>query len=319
MTQPQNMTGDASSEPVTDGGVEGRPRGAPDADSRDVTCTRCGRPVGDTVENPVCFPRSERLHRPCCLACVRDVVGTWALGWKGGYAGTCRTCGRHMLGPFEHRAACSDHCHREAEIARARDRRRRMREAVTPEAFTCSSCEKEIEAAIVFWWNGNWGQARAHDVTWCEPCWASMQIEEAREDHERHGDEPNIFGYVYPDPDAEGYDPFAQIGRFEAKPCGNCGRSIRWGNPGGYCCPYCKYEDTKARRRVQRTERKCEVCGGPFTPKRKDGKTCSDKCRQALSRNKRKPKKRVTATGDRRSGTSPRDAVNRDKRRKGSR
>jgi len=42
-----------------------------------------------------------------------------------------------------------------------------------------------------------------------------------------------------------------------------------------------------APRRVRHREIACEVCGDMFMPKQSTAKTCSDKCRQRLHRQRR--------------------------------
>jgi predicted nucleic acid-binding Zn ribbon protein len=159
-----------------------------------------------------------------------------------------------------------------------------MRASVTPRSFACHQCGHEIEGTVVFWWNdhGVFSWRRAHDRTWCEPCWAEMKAEHDRTLIAKLGSDgplgPN------PDPDKPGYDPYAAMKGFEPKPCGHCGRSIRWGYPAGFCSDRCAYEAGKVARRVDRKPRACEVCGEEFTPKRSDAKTCSDRCRQRLRR-----------------------------------
>jgi endogenous inhibitor of DNA gyrase (YacG/DUF329 family) len=170
-----------------------------------------------------------------------------------------------------------------SRAAAVRARRQRARESEIPDAFTCHGCDKPIEGIVVFWWNGKWGVGRAHDITWCEPCWAAMRTAEDRALKENGSAVLNrVIGL--PNPAADGYDPFARIGHFDPRPCGHCGRLIRWGDPMGFCCERCAYEDKKAGRRVDRIERPCSFCGKPFTPKRKDAMTCSDRCRQAKRR-----------------------------------
>ena len=47
-------------------------------------------------------------------------------------------------------------------------------------------------------------------------------------------------------------------------------------------------EARNARRRQRPTERRCAVCGDPFTPARADARTCSPACRQRAYRGRRK-------------------------------
>jgi hypothetical protein len=101
---------------------------------------------------------------------------------------------------------------------------------------------------------------------------------------------------LFPDPDADpDWSPYKTVfGRVMAREqdCEHCGRRIRSSEP--HCSLACMYEAEKASRRVMPTEKTCEVCDKSFTPRRSDAKTCSDKCRQSLSRSKRK--KGVTAS-----------------------
>jgi predicted nucleic acid-binding Zn ribbon protein len=46
-------------------------------------------------------------------------------------------------------------------------------------------------------------------------------------------------------------------------------------------------ERHNARRRKTPEPKTCTVCGTTFTPKRRDAKTCSDRCRQRLARSRR--------------------------------
>jgi predicted nucleic acid-binding Zn ribbon protein len=72
-------------------------------------------------------------------------------------------------------------------------------------------------------------------------------------------------------------------------------------------------ERQNARRRVTPQPKKCVICGKTFTPKRSDARTCSDRCRQVLSRSKR----RVAVTDNRRiaKGADKRDTAKKPKRR----
>jgi hypothetical protein len=77
--------------------------------------------------------------------------------------------------------------------------------------------------------------------------------------------------------------------------CGNCGRVVHtrfrdsYGPYGErtvayFCSERCRRELAKARRRVTPTERACETCGEPFTPKRADARYCGPTCRQRAHR-----------------------------------
>jgi predicted nucleic acid-binding Zn ribbon protein len=54
------------------------------------------------------------------------------------------------------------------------------------------------------------------------------------------------------------------------------------------CCDDCRRSmlnaRARARRRVRHQQIDCAVCGEPFTPKRNDAVTCSNRCRQKLHR-----------------------------------
>ena len=79
--------------------------------------------------------------------------------------------------------------------------------------------------------------------------------------------------------------------------CEACGRPLRV-DRGLYhrdlyqtervCCDDCRRSMLNARartrRRVQHQQINCAVCGEPFTPKRDDAVTCSNRCRQRLFR-----------------------------------
>ena len=65
----------------------------------------------------------------------------------------------------------------------------------------------------------------------------------------------------------------------------------RYGRWRGYCWR-CKADAENVRQRdlraQARADRKCEGCGATFTPKRADGRFCSNACRQAMHRRRRK-------------------------------
>jgi hypothetical protein len=56
------------------------------------------------------------------------------------------------------------------------------------------------------------------------------------------------------------------------------------------CCETCLHKATlkraNERRRVRHTERACAVCGEMFVPTQSTAKTCSNRCRQQLHRNR---------------------------------
>ena len=233
-----------------------------------------------------------------------------------------------MLGRHD-RATCSDACQREAGRGRAADHRRQTREAVTPESFTCIKCKKEIEGTIAFWWepDADWRQRAL--VPWCESCFVETRTDQARERFEdaKETGGRDFFGRRVPDPDAKGFDPLEEISHYDPAPCAGCGRIIRWSyaarptsreNAGSYCSAACQYEASKAARRVKPSQRKCKVCGKTFTPKRSDAKTCTDRCRQALRRRKRKPSRKPASAGDRghHPGAAKRDTAKRSKKPK---
>lgn len=73
--------------------------------------------------------------------------------------------------------------------------------------------------------------------------------------------------------------------------CLNCERPIRiYGHSlnARTCCADCqravRNERNKLRRRVEHAPMICIKCGDPFVPKRADALTCSNRCRQALHR-----------------------------------
>jgi predicted nucleic acid-binding Zn ribbon protein len=74
--------------------------------------------------------------------------------------------------------------------------------------------------------------------------------------------------------------------------CRHCGRPLRIANSNPpaspTCCETCQRLDrntrNKLRRRVEHEPITCIVCEQEFIPKRSDAKTCSNKCRQALHR-----------------------------------
>jgi hypothetical protein len=89
--------------------------------------------------------------------------------------------------------------------------------------------------------------------------------------------------------------------RYHRTRCRNCERPMRLRIPFGIygeyrrpslnactCCENCarlaKNRRNKLRRRVHHQPQTCIKCGRAFTPKRADGLTCSNRCRQALHR-----------------------------------
>jgi predicted nucleic acid-binding Zn ribbon protein len=76
--------------------------------------------------------------------------------------------------------------------------------------------------------------------------------------------------------------------------CEACGRPLRLYrdlyqyHTQRVCCDDCRRSMLNARARVRRRVRHqqidCAVCGEPFTPKRNDAVTCSNRCRQKLHR-----------------------------------
>lgn len=71
--------------------------------------------------------------------------------------------------------------------------------------------------------------------------------------------------------------------------CPACGRRLGRTNywPATSCSPECRRELRNARRRVNRSETTCEVCGDTFTPPRADARYCSGRCRQKAYRQRR--------------------------------
>jgi len=86
----------------------------------------------------------------------------------------------------------------------------------------------------------------------------------------------------------------------DTKPCPDCGnitydptqvRVYKTVNPAllnsdGWICDACYQRACRAKRRITNNNL-CAVCETAFTPKRKDARFCSNKCRQAAHRNKR--------------------------------
>jgi predicted nucleic acid-binding Zn ribbon protein len=74
--------------------------------------------------------------------------------------------------------------------------------------------------------------------------------------------------------------------------CEACGRPLRVCatryRTQRVCCDDCRRSmlnaRARARRRVRHEQIDCAVCGEPFTPKRNDALTCSNRCRQRLFR-----------------------------------
>jgi predicted nucleic acid-binding Zn ribbon protein len=58
-----------------------------------------------------------------------------------------------------------------------------------------------------------------------------------------------------------------------------------------YCCENCTNQagiKNRKERKAQARKRKCQVCGEMFIPPRNDAKFCSDKCKQAAYRNRKR-------------------------------
>jgi hypothetical protein len=86
--------------------------------------------------------------------------------------------------------------------------------------------------------------------------------------------------------------------------CDGCGRPMRvaWGWQARYrriphrwhcCCEQCFRKATlrraNERRRVRHEEVACVVCGGKFVPGKSNAKTCGNRCRQQLHRDRHLP------------------------------
>ena len=315
---------------VTDSRVNQRRPDRADTESRDIRCVGCGQRI--SPDEPVCIFRrygnEPQTFNPWCRSCAAlaqlrcderqwrywtkdggnppswlptpsfenpdyDVFRSWELR-------ECIVCNRPLLSGDKKLRSCSEACHERQTSAVVRERRRQARESEIPDSFTCEHCGETVEETVVFA-----SVAWRDEKVWCDPCFAEAQTEKDRSYIERYGDGPTMLGRPPANPDLEGYDPFNRRD-FEPKPCGHCGRSIRWGWPYGFCCERCAYEDEKASRRVERTEVSCEVCGEPFTPKRRDAKTCSDRCRQ------RKRRERVTAARVKAHSRTRADTAKRD-------
>lgn len=101
--------------------------------------------------------------------------------------------------------------------------------------------------------------------------------------------------------------------RYQRARCRNCGRPLRLHRPSRIdswfslfgirlpwspslnrqtCCADCerlaKNQRNKLRRRVRHQPVSCIKCGRSFTPKRDDAQCCSNKCRQALHRERQR-------------------------------
>ena len=88
-----------------------------------------------------------------------------------------------------------------------------------------------------------------------------------------------------------GLDVFYRTPSWHRARCLNCRRLIRihgYSLNAQTCCTDCKRamknSRNNLRRRVKHKRMACNQCGRPFTPKRADAKTCSNKCRQAQYR-----------------------------------
>jgi hypothetical protein len=95
-----------------------------------------------------------------------------------------------------------------------------------------------------------------------------------------------------------GCDSFYREPHWHRTRCLNCSRPLRiWFTPGyerrpgrnaRTCCEDCerlaKNKRNKLRRRVKHQPVTCIKCGRSFTPTRDDALTCSNRCRQALHR-----------------------------------
>jgi len=101
-----------------------------------------------------------------------------------------------------------------------------------------------------------------------------------------------------------GCDPFYREPHWHRCRCLNCGRPLRIGFTPGYehppslnarsCCADCKRlarnKRNAERRRVEHAPMKCAnpACGRSFIPARNDAQCCSNKCRQALHRERQR-------------------------------
>jgi hypothetical protein len=99
--------------------------------------------------------------------------------------------------------------------------------------------------------------------------------------------------------------------------CAACARPMRIYHPSWWChephltervcCADClrkaNNERARLRRRVRHDEIVCQRCGGLFVPKRSDAVTCSNRCRQALHRQRHQ--QGVTKRAARETGPPP--------------
>jgi predicted nucleic acid-binding Zn ribbon protein len=145
--------------------------------------------------------------------------------------------------------------------------------SVTPVEYECGVCEQPIEGVVYF----------ASSYYHRPICGACARLAKRRK---------LVDWYATFRPDEEPPAQDADVPALKlpsSEECEVCGRKIAWlvwRQSRLVVCSYrCRSERENAKRRVGPYEpRACAVCGEPFTPKRSDAKTCSDRCRQKLRR-----------------------------------
>jgi hypothetical protein len=184
-------------------------------------------------------------------------------------------------------------CHMNREQARSRsrvnaktdfsiDRVRRLREAASRTAAYCGDCFRP---------SGRWSPSRRRPARSSDPICLGCTMDAIEEPTWRQrwrGSSYRRGDYTEP--------------RWRRLRCLGCGHPMRlwpsrrpWRDPplnAQACCSDCErtaYNRRQSdRRRVHHKEIACVVCGGEFVPTRSDATTCSNRCRQAAHRARRK-------------------------------
>jgi len=222
----------------------------------------------------VLFWSDSRIDEPWCPRCVAaellsqggDLDGWFWEPW------TCEVCGRPARGRLSHgRRVCSEQC---AAARRAVRRERRRR---SPWDLDCRACGRRIEQTVVY------GVPQS-PAPLCAACAIGALVEWDRRLLEQFGpDGPFGLTRGRAMPGDEGYDP---LQRLEARPCPVCARAVRGRR---VCSDHCEAQRENVRRRVEQQERDCAHCGEPFTPRRRDARYCSGRCRVAATRARAAP------------------------------
>jgi len=164
---------------------------------------------------------------------------------------------------------------------------------VTASRHTCSSCRRDVRSDEPLYRM----LPRTRGLAYCAACWAArypgsyasepFHVTPAAWGERREWDDPGWDGLCRCA--ARLVESYSGI--VDGEPysrCEGCGRLLGRTNywPESTCSDECAQSARNQRRRVARTERRCEECESVFTPPRADTKYCSSACRQKAYRSR---------------------------------